>query len=582
MILERARELALGADYTQAESLLLRHLKKSPNDPDALHLMCFILAHTARMAQARFYAERAVAAAPDNPNALANLGNTLLSLGHESQALETLHRAAYLEERAGGTTATHALALALNSTQHFTRTRDVCRPALTTHAGNIPLTLDLADALQNLAQADQAVALLRPLAESTTEPLVAGNLAAAMNYAPGLSPAEIHHAHTRFAGTLAKNLPPPSPPTIADPNPDRPVRLGLIIPDLNRHSVAYFIRPVLERLDTARFVLFIYFTSPSEKVTPDWSIVKHTARRIAWDPLPKLDALVRADRLDMLMDLCGMSTQHRLQLMHLKPAPIQLTYAGYPNTTGLSAIDYRIVDSHTDPPGSQQFASERLLRLDPCFLCYTPPADAPAPSSLPSSQRGFITFGSFNHLPKLNDALIGLWCRILNSVADSRLILKAQGLLQPETRFEIQSRFAAAGLSPERLTLLPPTPTRVEHLDTYSQVDIGLDPFPYHGTTTTCEALWMGVPVITLAGNSHVSRVGVSLLRNLGLDELIASTMDQYAALAGSLALDSSRLRSLRAELRSRLTTSPLCNQPAFAARFQALLREVWTIRCRS
>jgi protein O-GlcNAc transferase len=579
VILSRARELAAIAEYGQAESLIRRHLRSSPKDPDALHLMCYILAHSGQMDKALFYAQLAASAAPTSSNALANLGTTLLNLGREDDALIALRQAVSFEQ-SGNTAAAHALARALNTTLRFTEARDLCRQALAHSPNTIPLTLDLADALQNLAHADQAIAILQPLAKSTTDPLIAGNLAAAMNYVAGLSPSEVHHAHTRFAAALSKNLPPPNPPPITNKDPDRVVRLGVIIPDLTKHSVAYFIRPILERLDTSRFTLFIYYTSPAPKVTPDWPIVKHTARRVGWEPLPKLDTLVRADRLDMLMDHCGMSSQHRLQLMHLKPAPIQLTYAGYPNTTGLSSIDYRIVDSHTDPPGSEQFASEKLLRLDPCFLCYTPPAEAPQPAPR-SSRADSITFGSFNHLPKLNDSLISLWSRILSEIWGSRLLLKAQGLQHQETRGEVELRFLGAGISADRLVLLPPTPTRADHLNTYAHVDIALDPFPYHGTTTTCEALFMGIPVITRAGNSHVSRVGTSLLHNVDLPDLIAATDDQYVEIAASLAANHDRLKSLRHELRPRLQSSQLCNEPEFAERFQSLLRSVWRQHCR-
>ncbi len=599
MSIARAQELVATAEYAQAESLLLRHLRASPKDPDALHLMCYILAHTGRMDQALFYAQRATAAAPNSSNALANLGNTLLALNREDEALDSLRRAASLDHHPAN--ATHALALALNSTRRYTEARDLCQRALVSNPTYIPFTLDLADALQHLAQADKAVTLLQSLAaQHPHDPLIAGNLAAAMNYAPNLAPSDILRAHTRFGAALAANLPPPNPPPITDADPDRVIRLGIIIPDLTKHSVAYFIRPVLERLDTSRFNLFIYYTgtpkpghaaAPTAKdagLAPEWPIATHTARFIAWEPLPRLDTLIRADRLDMLMDLCGMSSQHRLPLMHVKPAPIQLTYAGYPNTTGISSIDYRIVDSHTDPQGSEAFASETLLRLDPCFLCYTPPLDAPDPTggSAHFTRPGEsvsrpVTFGSFNHLPKLNDPLIQLWARILNAVPDSRLILKAQGLHHPDARRELEQRINAAGVASSRLRLLPPTPSRADHLNLYAQIDIALDPFPYHGTTTTCEALHMGVPVLTLSGNTHVSRVGVSLLRSLNLTQLIASNEDEYFRIATSLAHAPDRLHSLRTSLRPTLQSSPLCDEPAFASRFQSLLRTIWQARCR-
>jgi len=401
-----------------------------------------------------------------------------------------------------------------------------------------------------------------------------------MNYATDLTPEVIFKAHTQYATALARHLPPPNPPMISEPAPDRRIRLGIIIPDLIKHSVAYFIRPFLERLDVSRFTLFIYYTSTAASVAPDWKIATHTPRRIEWEPLPRLNTLVRADRLDMLMDLCGMSTQHRLPLMHLKPAPIQLTYAGYPNSSGMPSIDYRIVDSHTDPAGADAFATEKLVRLDPCFLCYSPPADAPAPSPPPSASGQPITFGSFNHLPKLNFSLFELWSRILQTVPNSRLLLKASGLQQQEVRTTIERLALAVEIDPSRLELLPPTASRAEHLATYARIDIALDPFPYHGTTTTCEAIFMGVPVISLAGVTHVSRVGVSLLRTLGLHDLIATNEAEYIQLAATLAANPARLQSLRIALRPRMQSSPLCDEASFAVRFQSLLRTTWQVAC--
>lgn len=594
MSLPRAQDLVSRGDYPQAESLLLRHLRSAPKDPDALHLMCYILAHTGRLDQALYYAERAVIAAPTSSNAHANLGTTLVSLGREDEGIAALEKAVQLNP--SSPTARHALALALNSTARYTQARDLSQSALAQHPDNIPLALDLADSLQNLAQADAAVSLLQSLATKfPIHPLITGNLAAATNYASSPSPDEIFQAHKNFAAALAANLPPPSPPPITDPDPDRPIRLGIIIPDLVKHSVAYFIRPVLERLDAGRFTPFIYYTgslragraSPPaverQSLEPDWPLPPHTARRVAWEPLPRLNALIRADRLDILIDLCGMSSAHRLQLMHVKPAPIQLTYAGYPNTTGIPAIDYRIVDSLSDPPNSDHLATETLLRLDPCFLCFTP--EPPGGAGLrPSAEVPShpLTFGSFNHLPKLNDQTVTLWSRLLAAVPNSRLILKATGLKHPATRAEIESRFIAAGVPASRLSLLPPTATRAEHLALYSQIHIALDTFPYHGTTTTCEALSMGVPVVTLAGTTHVSRVGVSLLTNVGLPELIAATPDDYIRIASQLATDKPRLEALRRGLPDRFRSSPLCDAAAFATRFQALLRTIWQDHVRT
>ncbi|MBX3377470.1 MAG: tetratricopeptide repeat protein [Phycisphaeraceae bacterium] len=574
MSFARAQQLVATAEFAQAESLLLRHLRASPRDPDALHLMGLVLARLGKQEQSLHYAQRATEAAPRSPNTWINLGTTLLHLRREDDALSALRRAADLDPTSPA--AAHALAFALNSTQRFSEARDLCRKALQSQPNNVPLSLDLADSLQNLARADEAVELLETLATvNPGNPLIAGNLAAAMNYAYKPNAEAVFEAHRRFGQSLAAALPPSRPPTVDRGAPDRPIRLGLIIPDLIRHSVAYFARPWLERLDPGQFELFIYYTSSEKDVSPPWLTTPHTVRRIAWEPLPKLDAIVRTDRLDMLMDLCGMSTQHRLQLMHLKPAPIQLTYAGYPNTTGIAAIDGRIVDSITDPPGAEHLATERLIRFDPCFLCYRPPDDAPALSTAQSACHQPdrpLTFASFNHLPKINDAVIEVWSRIMHETPPSRLVLKATGLRHPETREELTRRLTDAGIPADRLRVLPPTASRAEHLRLYDEVDIALDTFPYNGTTTTCEALFMGVPVVALTGQSHVSRVGSSLLNGAGLGHLVAQSPDQYVSIAVSLA----NTRPSRADVRQRFSASPICDHVTFGKRFQSMLLSIY------
>lgn len=565
-------------EYAPAAELVRAGLQDWPDDADLNHLMCFVLAHMGRAADALTYAQKAAELKPEQPNVLTNLGSTLMNLGRLDEAVEVLRRA--VSHEGVGTNARHALAMALNTANRYAEAADVAREGLDRAIMDPALSMVLANAQAGLARADLAVKSLHAmLSWYPDQPKGLGNLAAMLNYAPGFDPLSIRAAHEDYGDILGRYLPPPSPPPIKDPDPERILRLGIIIPDLVRHPVAQFIRPLLERLDPARFELFIYYTSPMDNFEPAWPrMVRHTARHVSWHAESQLDLVLRGDQLDILMDLCGLTVHHRLPSMHLKPAPVQITYAGYPNTTGIRAIDYRIVDSMTDPAGAEALSVERLIRLDPCFLCFTPPEGTPHPSR--TSGRP-ISFASFNHLPKINDPLIRLWARVLDAVPGSRLIVKAEALTQQSTRDSLVERFVAAGADAKRVEIRPPTPTRAEHLAMYADVDVALDTFPYNGTTTTCEALYMGVPVVTLAGNSHVSRVGVSLLTSAGLPENIAATEDDYVRIAVGLAADNTRLDRLRTELRERLLKSALCDADAFASRFQAMLRTMWRERCQ-
>jgi predicted O-linked N-acetylglucosamine transferase (SPINDLY family) len=289
---------------------------------------------------------------------------------------------------------------------------------------------------------------------------------------------------------------------------------------------------------------------------------------------------IRRDRIDILVDLTGHTGGNRLATLALRPAPVQVTYMGYPNTTGLSAIDYRIVDVVTDPaPLADRLATEKLARLDPCFLCYAPPAQAPAVAPPPCARAGHVTFGSFNTHAKTSPPCAEAWARILEGVPGSRLLLKNWALADSSIVDRTRRLFAERGIDPERLDLRGETESKGEHLRTYAEVDVALDPFPYNGTTTTMEAMWMGVPVITLRGETHVARVGASLLTAVGEHDHVAGTIDEYARAAIEMAGDAVRLGSTRAARRDRVRSSPLCDGPGFTLKIESLYRRFWKDR---
>jgi predicted O-linked N-acetylglucosamine transferase (SPINDLY family) len=287
------------------------------------------------------------------------------------------------------------------------------------------------------------------------------------------------------------------------------------------------------------------------------------------------------DRIDILVDLAGHTADNRLKVFAHKPAPVQVTWLGYPNTTGLGTIDYRLTDAIADPQGeADRLHSERLIRLDQGFLCYQQDADTPAVSPPPSFEQGYITFGSFNNMTKVTPRVIKTWATIMKEHAGSHLLLKAKQLGDERTRKRFEKLFAAEGISQERFDMFNRFPSQADHLGFYSRIDIALDPFPYNGTTTTCEALWMGVPVITLRGDRHAGRVGASILHRVGLDDLVASSDCEYVRLGLALAEDPGRLAELRADLRRRLQESVLMDSRRFTRRLEETYRRMWCTWC--
>ena len=321
-------------------------------------------------------------------------------------------------------------------------------------------------------------------------------------------------------------------------------------------------------------------------IRPDAVTDRMRAAADSWRPIRGLaDAdvarLVRADRIDILIDLAGHTANNRMALFATRAAPVQMTYLGYPNTTGLETIDWRVTDAWADPPGmTEALHSEELLRVRGGFLCFRPRAASPDPTPPPARALGRVTFGSFNQPAKISPTAIALWAEILRRVPGARLCLKGPAFADPPTRASFQRRLAASPLAGHDVELWGHLADERQHLAAYGRIDIALDTWPYGGTTTTCEALWMGVPVVTLAGRSHASRVGASLLSRLGEPSLIADSAAGYVAAAVDLVADLDRLAALRASLRARMVASGITDEVAFSQRVAEALRRAWRIRC--
>ena len=290
----------------------------------------------------------------------------------------------------------------------------------------------------------------------------------------------------------------------------------------------------------------------------------------------RLAEQIRADRIDILFDLAGHTAHNRLLVFARKPAPIQITWIGYEGTTGLAAMDYLLADRYVVPEGSRAILSGAAYcgcRTVTCVTIRRP--HAPPVGPLPALEKGYATFGSFNNLAKITPEVVAVWAEILRRLPAARLVLKYRGLGDQAVKRRYLDLFAAHGVAPQRLELLPSS-SYAEYLATYHQVDVALDPFPFSGSTTTCEALWMGVPVVTCPGETFASRHSLSHLSNVGLTETIADDLDEYVELAVSLAGDLPRLAVLRAGLRERMAASPLCDGKRFATNLASMLRDAW------
>jgi protein O-GlcNAc transferase len=438
-----------------------------------------------------------------------------------------------------------------------------------------------ADRLNNLALALQAqgriadalaaFARARDLAPRDTR--LASNALMCAHYDPPDAPSQ--------ACARARAWPAPARaprPRVADPQPGRRLRVGYVSPDFCSHSCSYFLVPLLAGHDRARFELVAYsdvarpdgLTAAFRNLVPEW---RDTAGLGDAD----FAARVRDDAIDVLVDCAGHTRDNRLGAFARRPAPVQATWLGYPGTTGLDVFDARLVDSVSDPDGiADAAASEPLARLAGGFLAYMPAPFAPPVASLPMLATGHPTFGSFNNLPKITVACVALWAAALAAVPAARLVIKARGLDEPELRARLVARFAAHGIAPDRVEPRGFDGAVQDHIARYAGIDVALDTVPYNGTTTTCEALWMGVPVVTLVGDRHAARVGASLLTRIGAGDWIAADAPGFAGIAAALVADPAGLARIRAGLRARLAASPLCDGARLARAVEAVYRGLW------
>jgi len=493
------------------------------------------LMHCARFEQGRDQFSSALRYRPDSIAALTNLAGAHVNLGNPCSAEEAFRR---------------ILAL---------------RPDYPTAWVNLGV------ALADQGRIGEAIeALQRGFDLAPDDPAARNNLLLHLNYActDGLGLADIHQ-------TLCA----PSPSLPRKPMPDargRRIRVGYVSNDFRGHSVAYFLVGILATHDRGAFEITCYsLTHAPDRMTANFVRMADHFVDLSTCSDAEAAGRIEADQIDILVDLGGHTSGGRIGIFSFRPAPIQVTYLGYPATTGCPFIDFRMVDALTDPEGSEPFATEQLVRLPAPFLCYTPNAASPDIAPLPALANGHITFGSFNQSAKISDETLDLWSRVLTGVPDSRMFIKARAFADARVCDQFLQRFAERGIDASRLTFSGLIANPQEHLAAYGRVDIALDTFPYHGTTTTCEALWMGVPVITLIGGLHAARVGYTILTAVKLEGLATTSENDFVALAAAFSEDRSQLASLRSHLRMVVANSPLCDRVRFTRGLEDAYRKM-------
>lgn len=519
---------------------------------------------------------KSLAIRPNDATTLSNLGNALLWVNRGEEALVICRQAVAADPTLPE--AWNHLGNVLRETNRLTEAADAYRAGLRFAPDDHVLHNNLGNVLRGLGQITPALAAFRKsISLKTDYPIAWDNLLYTLHFDPTIDAQAIADQHLEWARQLADPLMPSKLQFSNDRSPDRKLRIGYLSPDFRNHPVGRFIQSILEHHNAAQFEVVCYASSNVNDALTD-SLRKHAAlwRSTVGVDDEALANLIRADRIDILIDLAGHTADNRLLALARKPAPIQVSYLGYPDTTGMRAIDYRLVDELSDPPGEgDAFHSEKLWRLKTPFLCYASPADV-APAAPPSATRGHITFGSFNNLAKISPPAMRLWAKILERIPRSRLLMKAPGLLEATSQSFVRDALVSQGVPIDRVDLMPPTRSHEDHLLAYRQADIALDTFPYNGTTTTCESLAMGVPVIALAGRTHVARMGVDLLTRVGLTDLIANDEDSYVSIAEKLAGNTGRLAEIHQTLAADVRKSDLCNARLVTRSIEDAYRSMW------
>lgn len=559
----------------EAEAACRKAAAIRPGNPEFILRVGFLQMRAGRFVDAETSFCQAIALRPDFDEAFYGLGFVQKEQGYLELAEESIRRALSLNKAHAPSYI--ALAIILQRRGRLSEAEAACLAALRIDPQLAEVHNDLGLIYMVGGRIDSAVhSFQRALELQPDYPAAFSNLLLAYNY-NAQKPASYCLEEARRYGRLveAKALD-RFVSWASDPAPKR-LRVGIVSGDFRDHSVGYFLEGVLKAIDAERIELLAYPTFPEEseltaRIKPCFT---------HWTSLVGLadDAaarLIHADGVHVLLDLSGHTAHNRLPMFAWRPAPVQASWLGYCATTGVSEIDYYLADAWTLPEAQESYFSEQIWRLPDNYVCFSRPSVDLAVCEPPVLQSGRLTFGSFNNLAKMTEEVVELWTRILRAIPNSCLLLKASQLGDEGVCQQVAAQYSRFGIAPDRLLLEGATPGRAEHLSAYHRVDIGLDPFPYNGVTTTMEALWMGVPVLSLAGDRFLARQGVGILTNTGLLDWIAADADELLSKAVAFASDHKHLAELRAALRKRLANSPLLDAPRFARGFEDALWAMW------
>lgn len=578
---DRAARLHREGRLAEAEAGYRQVLRLQPAHPGTLSNLGALLRRTGRYPEAVATLEKAVSVNPGNAGAWSNLCNLYRDVGRIAQAVTAGYRATELAPRDAA--ALSNLGNALFHANRFDEAKAALERALAVDPNYPNAWNNLGNVHQRQCRIEEAIACYERVMRIDPGHVTShSNALFCMHFTPRYSPQAIGDAHRAWAAQHEAPL--------ADKRlPERPIdlqapvlKVGMLSADLREHPVADFLKPLVRHWPAQRLSLHFYSAATSHDAMSRW----FQAQAAGWREVAGMDdeALarqIRADGIDVLIDLTGHTANHRLLAFARRPAPVQATWLGYFDTTGMAAMDFMIADQVCVRPDEGGRYAERVVCLPQDFVCYEPPADAPEVGPLPAMAAGVITFGSQNQLAKVTDEVIALWAQLILEIPNSRLLLGGKAFNDDSTKAVFLRKFAAAGLSDERLILRPGT-SKQGVLATYNEIDIALDPFPCAGGTTTCEALWMGVPVVSLYGERFGGRHSASHLAAVGVGGLVTRDADAYRALARRLAGDLPSLAGLRARLREQMRGSPLCDGAAFAANFQKAVETMWRVKAEA
>jgi len=566
-----------SGQLSRAKTLYQQILKSDPGQPDALHLLGLIEHQQDQSERALGHVRQAIRARPEDAVFHFNLANMLQDLGQLDDAIGSFRQALALQPDVAGFI---GLGTALRGQNRLDEAIDCYRQAIVRQPDCAEAHYNLANVLLAQNQLDQAVVSYREaLRLQPTNDGAYSNLLFTLQNLSTCSPETLFEEHLGYARRFEVPLKPFWRPHNNDRDPNRRLKIGYVSGDLRQHAVAYFIEPILAHHDKARVEIFAYYNHDRH----DGVTERLAAYFDHWLDCRTLDddqlaARIRADGIDILVDLSGHTALHRLLVFARKPAPVQVTWFGYIGSTGLSAMDYRLTNAYMDPPGmTERYYTETLVRLPGSGVAYRPEAHCPDLNELPALNSTEFVLGSLNTLSKINPLVVRLWARILNALPHAQLMLG--NVANDEAAQRLIAMFATEGVASKRL-ILQPTLSMSNFLELHQRIDLGLDPFPYNGGTTTLHALWMGVPVVTLAGHHSVARWGVAALSRVGLDAFICQTEDNYVQCAVNAAQDLPGLNTIRQSLRQRMLAAE--SDPAKITRYlEATYRDMWRTWCQ-